>query len=201
MIKKDYEGKIVEKKKLKESQLFSAAYDLFTTKGVNATVIDDIVKRAGVAKGTFYLYFKDKYDILHKLVLNKSNEIVKEAIEETRKQCVSFEDKTVFFIEYIINYFKKNKLILKLIDKNFSWGVYRKAIMKPEQYEEVQEIVRFFIEELNKKGMDKKEAEITLFMIIELISSVCYSSIILEEPTNIEEIKPILLKKVLAMIT
>ena len=36
---------------------------LFTTKGINSTAISDIVEKAGVAKGTFYLYFKDKYDI------------------------------------------------------------------------------------------------------------------------------------------
>lgn len=168
MEKKEQHGKITAKKKMKENQLFSAAYDLFTTKGINATVIDDIVKKAGVAKGTFYLYFKDKYDILHKLVLNKSNEIVKEALEHTKDQSISFEEKTIFFIDYIINYFKKNTIMLKLIDKNFSWGVYRKAIMKPEQYEKVQEVVKFFIEELMKKGMDLKEAEVTLFMIIEL---------------------------------
>ena len=42
-----------------------AGYDLFITKGINNTVIDDIVKKAGVAKGTFYLYFKDKYDLVN----------------------------------------------------------------------------------------------------------------------------------------
>ena len=203
MIKEKLEktNKISEKKRKKEIELYSAAYDLFTTKGINSTIIDDIVKKAGVAKGTFYLYFKDKYDILHKLILNKSNEIIREAIEETKLQTIEkFEDKIIYFIDYIINYFKENTLMLKLIDKNFSWGLYRKAIMKPNQYEEVQEIVKFFIEGLIEKGMDKDEAEVTLFMIIELTSSVCYSTIILEEPGNIDNIKPILFKKILSML-
>ena len=203
MIKEKLEktNKISEKKRKKEIELYSAAYDLFTTKGINSTIIDDIVKKAGVAKGTFYLYFKDKYDILHKLILNKSNKIIREAIEETKLQTIEkFEDKIIYFIDYIINYFKENTLMLKLIDKNFSWGLYRKAIMKPNQYEEVQEIVKFFIEGLIEKGMDKDEAEVTLFMIIELTSSVCYSTIILEEPGNIDNIKPILFKKILSML-
>ena len=43
--------------------LFSTtAFELFTTKGLTKTTISDIVDQAGVAKGTFYLYFKDKYD-------------------------------------------------------------------------------------------------------------------------------------------
>ena len=38
----------------------------FTSKGIQKTSISDIVEDAGVAKGTFYLYFKDKYDIRNK---------------------------------------------------------------------------------------------------------------------------------------
>ena len=65
-------GKIDENKKRKKEALISTAYDLFTTKGINATSISDIVKKAGVAKGTFYLYFKDKYDIKDKLIAHKT---------------------------------------------------------------------------------------------------------------------------------
>ena len=60
-------GKVDENKKKKKEALFNTAYELFTTKGINATAISDIVEKAGVAKGTFYLYFKDKYDIKNKL--------------------------------------------------------------------------------------------------------------------------------------
>ena len=45
------------------TKLYDAAYELFTSNGVHNTVIDDIVKSAGVAKGTFYLYCKDKYSL------------------------------------------------------------------------------------------------------------------------------------------
>lgn len=194
-------SKVGNKKKKKESELYSAAYELFTIKGINKTVIDDIVKKAGVAKGTFYLYFKDKYDIFHKLILNKSNELIKKAINETKEQNIEeFEDKILYFIAYIIKYFKANPLLLKLINKNFSWGVYRKAIMKPEQYAEVQDAVKFFLDGLIERGAEKEEANITLFMMIELVSSVCYSAIILEEPATIDEVTPILYEKVLLLM-
>ena len=56
-------GKLESNKKKKEDALYNTAFELFTTKGTNKTTISDIVEKAGVAKGTFYLYFKDKYDI------------------------------------------------------------------------------------------------------------------------------------------
>lgn len=55
-------GKLESNKKKKEDALYNTAFELFTTKGTNKTTISDIVEKAGVAKGTFYLYFKDKYD-------------------------------------------------------------------------------------------------------------------------------------------
>ena len=196
------ESKVGIKKRKKESQLFLAAYELFTTKGTQNTAIDDIVKKAGVAKGTFYLYFKDKYDIINRLILQKSSQVVNEALKETQKIDIEeFEKRVLFFIDYVINYFKENKLMLKLINKNFSWGLYRRAIMKKEEYVEVETVVKFFIDGMVEKGMEVEEAEITLFMIFELVGGVCYSSIILEEPAGIDEIKPVLFKKVLAMIS
>ena len=52
---------IVKNKKKKEDALYNTAFELFTTKGTNKTTISDIVEKAGVAKGTFYLYFKDVF--------------------------------------------------------------------------------------------------------------------------------------------
>lgn len=201
-MKKDTEeSKVGIKKKKKEKELFSAAYDLFTTKGINSTAIDDIVKKAGVAKGTFYLYFKDKYDIINRLILQKSSIIIKEANVELNKQGLQdFNEKTIFFINYVIDYFKDNKLMLKLINKNFSVGIYRRAILRPDEFSEVEEVVSLFIDNLLKNNMDRKEAQITLFIIFELVGSICYSSIIMGEPDDIEAIKPILYKKILVLI-
>lgn len=190
-----------KKKELKEKELLLAAYKLCIDNGIEKTSIDDIVKKAGVAKGTFYLYFKDKYDILNQLILQKSNQIMKEALEKTNDLGIEdFRERTLAFIDYIINYLKDNVALLKLINKNISWGLYRKAIMKPKEYEEVKKVLDIFVLNLTNEGMQIDEAEMTLFMIIELVGSICFTTIILKEPTEIDKIKPILFKKILAMI-
>ena len=56
-------GKVDENKHQKMDALFQSAYDLFLNQGIEKTSISDIAKKAGVAKGTFYLYFADKYEI------------------------------------------------------------------------------------------------------------------------------------------
>lgn len=191
-----------KKKQIKEKELFASAFDLFLEHGIEKTSIDDIAKNAGVAKGTFYLYFSDKYDILNKLILQKSNEIIKEGLSKTNSLgSKNFGERTLFFIDYIINYLKDNISLLKLINKNISWGLYRKAIMTPAEYDDVKRVLDIFIKNLTNEGMKKEEAEMTLFMIIELVGSVCFTTIILKEPTDIDSIKPVLFKKILAMIT
>lgn len=202
MVVKDGSTSFTERKKqLKEKELLLAAYNLFLEKNFEKTSIDDIAKNAGVAKGTFYLYFNDKHDILNKLILQKSNEIIKEALAKTNALgSEDYRERTLFFIEHIIDYLKNNESLLNLINKNISWGLYRKAIMKPEAYNEVKKVLDLFINNLTNEGMNKEDAEMTLFMIFELVGSVCFTTIILKEPVDIEHIKPLLFKKILAMI-
>lgn len=52
----------------RREQILDCAAELFAEKGYHATNITDIVTRAGVARGTFYLYFKDKRTIFEELV-------------------------------------------------------------------------------------------------------------------------------------
>ena len=45
-----------------------AALDEFIARGFTATRLDDVAKRAGVAKGTIYLHFKDKESLFQELI-------------------------------------------------------------------------------------------------------------------------------------
>src|SRR5262245_48679116 len=48
--------------------IIEAAMDEFIARGFAATRLDDIAKRAGVAKGTIYLHFKDKESMFEELI-------------------------------------------------------------------------------------------------------------------------------------
>lgn len=49
-------------------QILDAALEEFSEAGYYATKVSDIVARAGIAQGTFYLYFKDKRSIFEELL-------------------------------------------------------------------------------------------------------------------------------------
>ena len=50
------------------SEICGAALDVFSEKGFAAAKLDEIARRAGVSKGTLYLYFKDKEDLFRAVV-------------------------------------------------------------------------------------------------------------------------------------
>ncbi|MDE6677573.1 MAG: TetR/AcrR family transcriptional regulator [Ruminococcus sp.] len=184
-------GKVDKNKELKETSLLKTAFEFFTTKGFSKTSISDIADRAGVAKGTFYLYFKDKYDIRNKLVSHKSSQLFRNAVEELEKSAVKpdFEERIIKIVDNIINQLNENKSLLTFIAKNLSWGVFKTAITSPKDDDDINfsEVYYSMIEEA---PYELRDPEIMLFMIIELVSSTCYSAILYSEPCSLDELKP-----------
>lgn len=52
----------------RRQQILGVARDVFARRGYHAAKVDDIVAAAGVARGTFYLYFQDKRAIFGEIV-------------------------------------------------------------------------------------------------------------------------------------
>lgn len=184
-----------ENKLEKEKRLLETAFKLFTEKGVKDTSIQDIVDNAQVAKGTFYLYFKDKYEIRDVLIAKQSKKLFQDAVDNLHKNYISnFSDQIIFVINYIIDELTSNTLLLKFISKNLSLGIYNKAVMKIYENNEQKEngIYQLFMKGVKENNLKIKNPEVTLFMIIELVSSTCFNSILYKEPLAIEKFKPYL---------
>lgn len=196
-------SKIDNEKKNKESRLLETAFNLFTEKGIKDTSIQDIVDNANVAKGTFYLYFKDKYEIRDILIAKKSKKLFNDAIEDLQKNYIeNFSDQIIFVVNHVINALSKNTLLLKFISKNLSWGVYNETVSKiyGDAENEDDSIYAFFIKGIEKSNIKIKNPDVTLYMIVELVSSTCFNSILNNKPLPIEEFKPYLYDTIRALI-
>lgn len=186
---------IMEQKTDKENRLLETAFKLFTEKGIKSTSIQDIVDNAKVAKGTFYLYFKDKYEIRDVLITKKSEKLFSEALSKMRKSYIqNFPDQIIFIINYVIDELIKNPLLLKFISKNLSWGVYNETLIRLYDKQEAKEdgLYSLFLKGVEENHIALKNPKVTLFMIIELVSSTCFDSILYQNPLPIQEYKPYL---------
>jgi len=184
-------GKIEWNKKQKREALFNAAFDLFTTRGIAKTTISDIVQSSGVAKGTFYLYFKDKYDIRNKLIAHKASRIFFLADEALKESGITdLTDKILFLADHIIDQFTADKSLLGFISKNLSWGIFKNELISSANDYDIDFYNIYSV--LENSSRKFKNPEVLLFMIIELVGSTCYSSILYNEPVGIAELKPFL---------
>jgi AcrR family transcriptional regulator len=61
----------------KQQAILTAARELFADQGYEETTIVHIARRAGVAVGTLYLYFRNKHDVLVDVCLHLNAEIMK----------------------------------------------------------------------------------------------------------------------------
>ncbi len=198
-------GWIDEKKKMKKDKILESAFSLFKEKGIEETSVSDITKAAGMAKGTFYLYFKDKYALYEILVFDKSNLVFKRAYDEGEKIRDSFDDEkdhVFFLINHIIDQLANDKDLLKFITKNLSWGLFKKAMLSsgddPDEYANIEKIFSSFL--YNEGNPMFKNPELMIYMIIELISSTIYSVILEGEPVCLDDLKPTLFGTIDAII-
>ena len=184
----------------KRKRLLSSAYHLFTTKGINHTTIQDIVDAAKVAKGTFYLYFEDKYHIQEELIIDKSKELFNAALEELRNHKIKkFDDQIIFIIDYVIDEIIKTPDILNFITKDLALGIYNDKITMLLDTESLG-LKSMFLKGIKDNKIKLKNPEITLFMIIEFVSSTLYSVVTNKINTDIKEYKSYIHKIIKNMI-
>lgn len=182
-----------QKKRNKRDRLLRSALELFLEKGPASTSIDDIVQRAGVAKGTFYLYFKDRNDILEDLVVREGTRLVAESFLSTRSRHPATPDEEILLaVREMLKRLKASPELLTLIHRNLSWSLASRRLAASEAGGE----------DCNRLALGRSPGEFRKlsFMILELVFSVAYSSIVLGEPVGIDEMEPCLLDAVARLL-
>ncbi len=138
-----------EKDVSRREQIIRSASLLFETKGFDGTTIDDIVRAAGIAKGTFYIYFPNKEELL--------TQVIRRLIEETMEQLEEkLEGEKDFFNRLLIKGSEFTRLYLEKTDLlNVMIG---QTVGKPHLARHLQEIYRMLadpvVEDL-RAGIEK----------------------------------------------
>lgn len=189
-------GKVTENKQIKEQSLLDTAFQLFTSKGIAKTSISDIVQQAGMAKGTFYLYFRDKYELQERLIVHKAEVLFRHAIASVReREQLNSEEQIIALVDDILTQMQRDHRLLRFINKNLSWAVFRSAMSKShmDYLTEVRQI-------LNAGGEQWREQELMLYTIIELVGAASYSVILDQDPVDLDRYKPWLFRSIRAIM-
>lgn len=102
-----------EKSEATKQRLLEAAQSLFYQKGFEKTAVREIVKAAGVAQGTFYLYFETKEQVLFQ-ILEKAFQNFNRYFAQLNLDNPSLQD-IDFLIDTIVLYMETNPDTMKLL--------------------------------------------------------------------------------------
>ena len=172
-------GKIDNNKQMKRESLLDSAFSLFIDNGFNKTSISDIVNNAGVAKGTFYLYFKDKYDIRNHLIAHLLR----------HPDIQDFEEQVLFITDNILDQFAANHSLVTLISKHLSWGFFKNSLTF-SPFGDAPAIYTIYESLLSHAAYTYRSPELMFYMILELVSGTSYNAILYQQPIPLEDLKP-----------
>lgn len=192
--------RLSEKKSQKREALLKSGLEFFLEHGVEVTSIDEIVKRAGVAKGTFYLYFKNKYDLLEQVILEQGYHALREAFDflEQRKarESLSPEETLLCFTSYLIDYLAAHKSIAQLIRNHLSIGLF---FMERFENPEIKQRVEQLLAAVTNVTLPEHKARQVLYILVSMVGSICSDAILYGRPYTLDEIRPMLYTVILKM--
>lgn len=88
----------MRRKEARPAELLAAALDLFVERGFAGTRLDDVAAKAGVSKGTLYLYFENKEELFKAVV----RENIVERISAARDEVTAFEGSSAALLETLL---------------------------------------------------------------------------------------------------
>jgi TetR/AcrR family transcriptional regulator len=92
-------AKRARRKEARPGELLAAALELFVEKGFAATRADEVARRAGVSKGTLFLYFASKEELFKAVV----RENISQRYAEWAIEIDSYEGNTPDLLRYCVN--------------------------------------------------------------------------------------------------
>ena len=158
----------------------AAAFECFNEKGFMNTAINDICTKAGVAKGTFYLYFDDKNAIYDDLVDHCSKlacERIYSALYDSGD--VSAEELMISILDELIAQGKKQSVMYRFLGTALKW---------PSLSDDSNDLImrmRTSLDHITDEARKQKD----LRMVLELLytyTGVIYASLTRNEPADPE---------------
>lgn len=183
-------------KKEKETRIKEEALSSFLEKGVHQTSIRDIMGRTDYGLGTFYLYFKNKEDLVEDIVLDRMTELVTQA--EDQCQGDSPIERYISFISYIIDYLIDHPVELDLIFSKLNWALYVK-VENNDRFKAAESTLKFILSKYDSLLPEKYSEDEKLFSLsltINIVLTTCKSALMENAVLDIDNMKTILFEMV-----
>lgn len=165
--------------------IINSASNLFSERGYRGTTVDDIAREAGIAKGTFYIYFESKESLLSE-VMDHTTETTIERINRRLANSMSTVERLAVINEEYDKTWKHNiELIFVLIGESVGNPRISKQMWK--LYEKLAGPVRKAIESGEKSGeiANFNNSRAIAFALLGIAQLISYYGIV--NPANLDK--------------
>lgn len=177
---------ITKKGRETRNQIIEASEQLFMEKSVIKVTINDIVQRAGIAKGTFYLYFDSKETLVWNFIDTKlsglNKYLAKLEVEGYEKEDIEK------IISYVASFSKKHKTLIKLMHHVRFFSFIGFHNMESKSVNKWIEWLYIWLEKGRLKGeLDIDNSRFMAYFLVVTLHEVLERAIIEETPFAIDE--------------
>jgi len=134
------------RKKARPQELLDAALDLFVEKGFAATRSEEVAARAGVSKGTLYLYYPSKEELLKEVIRHNVVNQIAEGVELVR----AYEGTSAELLAYVL------RLWWDRVGDTRASGILKLMMSEVRNF---PEIAQFYVDEVTQPA-DRMIADI-----------------------------------------
>lgn len=176
----------------RRKDILGAAAELFAQQGYEKTTVSQIVQKAGMAQGTFYLYFDSKEHVrmgVHEQIIN---EIVEKSLSVKAMEADPFK-KIELMLLAGVDTMKRHQDLMRVIHREVSC----EAIYDEESREMNRKLLGPVCEIL-QEGMDsgvfaKADPTITAYLLIGMVERITRSALLWGEPAPLEQVTAVIL--------
>ena len=149
-------GKREQTKRQTKERILKAALELFQEKGLDGTTTKEISKRAGIAEGTLFNYFKTKEDLALYFFQKETEDLIKWFRAETRLKKVPLPEKLFAIIHRQLEYIEPYEDFIGAV---FCRSLQPTSTLSPLSFESQELRLKYlrFIREIFAEAEEKGE--------------------------------------------
>lgn len=173
-----------------KKSIHDSALRLFMEKGFDDTSINQIMRDAQLAKGTFYVYYKDKATLIEEVMITENIAVLEALIQKAFDHSIQHQIPWLHaFISLLIKHHREHPQILRLI----SHSVHKlptetmKQMMCDNTYR-----LHEFMQTFQQEGEDMHTVMNRFFLILEIAGIVSYNAIYFQHPDNMDQVQDLL---------
>ncbi len=159
-------------------EILAAARSLLEQRGPEAMTMEEIAAAAGVAKGTVYLYFQSKDDLIQALITQVGENIIRD-VEASLEAPGTPPEKLIRMVSVLLEYLNRERLLFPMYARELLQGEGESREGFRRRYQELEEqfvalVTRLFAEGIAAGHFIPANPRLLTFLIRGLVRATGY---------------------------